>query len=633
MITQTLQSPPVYSSAYNPIIWMVASNATQNYNFKYIFDVYIGGATGPIRFKTPANPVGRGIIDINSLIQNEIVITENLPMLSNTPFYGGTGLAGEVYILAGEEYSITLNGDVIQYNGLGGTGEPAYGLYADANFRPCPNATTPVVALAWGQGANAYYDYLATGGETSLEYAMTLSTDPDAGGKWLTRYPGLSQEIRSDENFTISWLNYNFEAATGPASVPYAMKVTLYKDGVFTGQEIYYNTLANGGEWTNCSTWPGGPTGSQRYINSFKINPQDISTPVGVTRHKEELFEGKWGCEYQPLPDIFNGYHDVGLTPPYDYELNIFDDSFLTSYSLGIGGWSSLGYRDMAVQSGSTINIQYPSPDAWGSTWSALWLCGSTGTSSDPATWENIVQFTISENPVGFTYYSVNDYVTTKAYTALGLRTFAASSSQADSLYGCPIETWDITSPGGTADFDQFCLALYPYSDYTTCTIGATADSETMCLTINDTNCWGFEPIRFTWLNNLGGRDWYTFIKRNTFTQQAGRANFYKLPGYWSAATYNVNDNQPARYGTTTFRMDLTNSWTASTNWLSEEESNWLRSMFASPHVIAYLPGRTQPTLINITDANYSVQNFAREKLFQYFVSFTEAQPDVVQGF
>jgi hypothetical protein len=154
-----------------------------------------------------------------------------------------------------------------------------------------------------------------------------------------------------------------------------------------------------------------------------------------------------------------------------------------------------------------------------------------------------------------------------------------------------------------------------------------------MCLTINDQNCWGFEPIRFTWLNNLGGRDWYTFIKRNTFTQQAGRANFYKLPGYWSAASYNVNDNQPARYGTTTFRMDLTNTWTASTNWLSEAESEWLRSMFASPHVIAYLPGRTQPTLINITDANYSVQNFAREKLFQYFVSFTEAQPDVVQGF
>lgn len=462
MITQTLQSPPVFSSAYNPILWMVESNATYYPNFKYIFDVYIGGATGPLRFKTPANPAGRGLIDVSALAQSEIIITDNLPSLSNTPFYGGTGLAGQIYILAGEEYSLTLDQPIIEYDGLGAVGAPAYGLYADANFRPCPNATTPVVALAWGQGANAYYDYLASGGEDVLQYEMALSSINDTGGKWLTRYPGLNQEIRSDEDFTISWLNYNFEAATGPATVPYAMKIELYQDGVNVGDEIYYNTEANGGQWTTCNTWSGGPTGSQKYISSFKINPADI---------------------------------------------------------------------------------------------------------------------------------------------------------------------------GGTAAFDQFCLALYPYADYATCTLGATADSETMCLTINDQNCWGFDPIRFTWLNNLGGRDWYTFIKRNTYTQNANRSTTYKLPGYWSAANYSVGYDSPARYGTTTFKIDLTNTWTASTNWLNEEESEWLRSMFASPSLLAYLPGRTQPTLINITDANYSVQNFAREKLFQYFVSFAEAQPDVVQGF
>ena len=632
MITQTLQSPPIFSPAYNPIVWMVESNATYYPNFKYVFDVYIGGATGPLRFKTPANPAGRGLIDVNSLVQAEILITDNLPSLSNTPFYGGTGLAGEVYILAGEEYSIALDQPIIQYNGLGGTGAPAYGLYADANFRPCPNATTPVVALAWGQGANQYYDYIAVGGESVLQYEMALSSIPDTGGKWLTRYPGLNQEIRSDEDFTISWLNYNFEAATGPARVPYAMKITLYLDGAQTGSEVYYNTEINGGAWTNCSTWPGGPTGEQRYINSFKINPLEISSPIGVTRHKEELFEGKWSCAYSPLLDIFPGYHDVGLTPAYEYDLSN-DPPYILSESIGTGGWSSLVYRDMVSTTGSTINIQYNSPDAWGATWSELWLCGSTGASNDPAVWENIVQFTISENPVGLTYYSVNDFITTKNYTAFGLRTFSVSPLLANSRYGCPIDTWDITAPGGTADFDQFCLELYPYADYATCTLGATADSEPMCLTINDQNCWGFDPIRFTWLNNLGGRDWYTFIKRNTYTQNANRSTTYKLPGYWSAANYSVAYNSPARYGTTTFKIDLTNTWTASTNWLSEEESEWLRSMFASPSLLAYLPGRTQPTLITITDATYSVENYARQKLFQYFVSFTESQPDVVQGF
>jgi hypothetical protein len=463
-ITQTLQSPPVYSSAYNPIIWMVASDETQNYNFKYIFDVYIGGATGAIRFKTPANPAGRGIIDVSALIQNEIIITDNLPMLSGTPFYGGTGLAGEVYILAGEEYSITLNGEVIQYNGLGGTGSPAYGLYADGNFRPAPNSVTPVVALAWGQGANLYYDYLASGGEDVLVYEMALGQVANTGGKFLTRCPQTVQSIRSDETFTLSWLNYNFEAATEPQTFPYAMKVTTFLGGATVGATGFLNIEANGGNWTSCTTFGTGPTAASDYLNAFKINMADVQNEI----------------------------------------------------------------------------------------------------------------------------------------------------------------------PGA---FDTVTLQLFPYETYGTCTLGATGLSETITLQIDDTNCWGFEPIRFTWLNNLGGRDWYTFIKRNTFTQNASRNTFYKLPGYWSASTYSVQDSQPARYGTTTFRMDLTNSWTASTNWLTEEESNWLRSMFASPHVIVYLPGRSQPTLINITDADYSVQNFAREKLFQYFVSFTEAQPDVVQGF
>ena len=464
MINATLQSPPIFSSAYNPIVWMVQSTAAVNYNFRYIFDVYIGGATGAIRFKTPANPAGRGLIDVSSLIQQDIVITDNIPSLSTLPFYGGTGLAAEVYILAGEEYSVTLNGEIVQYNGLGATGEPAYGLYADSNFRPAPNSTTPVVALAWGQGAYDYWEYLALGGESVLEYEMALGQTQDVGGKFLTRCPISPQPIRSDEIFTLSWLNYNFEAATGPQSVPYAMKMTTFINGATVGATGFLNIEANGGNWTSCTTFGTGPTASGDYLNAFKIDMADVETQI----------------------------------------------------------------------------------------------------------------------------------------------------------------------PGA---FDTVELQLFPYDVYGTCTLGPTGLSETITLQIDDTNCWEFDPIRFTWLNNLGGRDWYTFIKRNTFTQSASRSIFYKLPGYWSAASYSVQDNSPARYGTTTFRMDLSNNWTASTNWLTEAESDWLRSMFASPHVLVYLPGRTQPTLINITDANYTVQNFAREKLFQYFVSFTEAQPDIVQGF
>jgi hypothetical protein len=592
-----------------------------------------------IRFKVPPNPAGAGLIDVSSLIAGEINIAENLPMLSTLPFYTGDLLASTVYILAGEEYSTTPTGTVTLYNGSGAPGEPAFALYADSDFRPCPNATTPVIAWASGQGANEYYDYQLTGGENILTYEMNLP-NVDVDGKFLTRCPNNPQTIRSDEDFTLTWLNWNFETEQLNGEVPYAMRVSLYENNNYIGSTDYYNVQAEGGTgWATCSTW-GGVTGDAYWLQSFKINPQDITT---YTQDQAALFDNEYGCAYTPLGDggIFPGYHDSSLSPASNpnITLNVFSSSYIqprynsnctTGFGVGYTGWSDLAYRNMAVYVGDVIQIQIPSLNPTAGTFPTMYLWGATGASTDPSKWEQIAPF-VATNVGLYKQYNLT-HTSTKNYQALGLRWFAGSSVTCGK-FGCFSNFWNITSPITTAGFDKFCLDLHKYSDYTTCAIDPIPISETICLEINDDNCWGFEPIRFTWMNNLGGRDWFTFIKRNTFTQNANRTTLYKLPGYWSTATSNVQDNSPARYGTTVFNVDLTNAWTASTDWLTEENSSWLRSMFASPHVLAYLPGRSQPTLVTITDANYSVQTYAREKLFQYFVSFTEAQPDVVQGY
>jgi hypothetical protein len=296
----------------------------------------------------------------------------------------------------------------------------------------------------------------------------------------------------------------------------------------------------------------------------------------------------------------------------------------------------------MTAATGAVLDIQMSSANDWGTTFPNLQLWGTTSTTlTTGANWEKLGDFSEIEQPTNFTYYTFAG-TTTKQYYALGLR-FQTTIPLGDEPFigptGYPspanldcIQEWNITQ-NLTEPFDKVCLALYPYDNLGSCTIGATAVSQSICLNIDDTNCWGFEPIRFTWMNQLGGRDWFTFIKRNTFVQQASRTTLYKLPGYWSASAYSVFDNQPARYGTTVFKNDLMNTWTASTDWLTEEQSAWLREMFASPSVFAYLPGRTQPVGIIIQDAEYSVQTIRRENLFQYFVSFVESLPDNVQAF
>lgn len=627
MIT-TLQSPPIFSSAFNPIVWMVESPGSTLYsNYKYVFDVYIDDRP-PLRFKTPPNPAGKGLIDVGPIVQSVISTIDNVALLSPTPFYDGRGLAGTVYILAGEEYASTPGAAVVLYDGLGNVGEPAYGLYANGDFRPAVNSTTPVTALAWGQGAFDYYDYIATGGEIALDYMMARSWNtPDSGGKFLTRWPNsITQTIRSDEDFTLSWLNYDFEAP-GSRQVPYAMVVTGYQNGATAGTETFYNIQAEGGTWTSCTTPNAGATANpDNWINNFKLNVADITlTPGSVFRDKQDLFGPYWNWgPYQPYPECFpNADSPVGT----NLEWFVFDDAYLYIGTTGTTGYTEIVYRDMQVLTGSTLLILIPSSNFYFGTYADLELWGEHN-----GVFEYIDTFSKQEVFGGSSNYVIPNYVTTKDYTALGLRGHQTVVVEEQFFLGSPIAIWDITGPVGvTGAIDSFCCALYPYDDLVSCTLGATADSVQMCFTIDDTNCWGFDPIRFCWLNNLGGKDWYTMIKRNTNVQNAQRTTMYKLPGYWSASTYSIQDNSPARYGTITTRVDLTNTWTASTNWLSDEESAFLRNMFASPQVWTYLPGKTQPTLITITDASYTVNTTVREKLFQYFVSFTEANPDVVQ--
>jgi hypothetical protein len=637
-IITTLKNPPIWSPAYNPIIWMVDSDQTTQFKFRYVFDVYIYEQASYIRFKVPPNPKGAGLIDVSTLVAGELSIPDNTPFLSPTPFYLGDFLSTTVYCKVGEEYATTIDGEPILYNGLGGTGAPAYALYADGDWRPAPNSTTPVVAWASGQGAQESYDYYTTGGENILTYEMALPSPSPVEGKFLTRCPNNPQTIRSDEDFTLTWLNYNFETEELHGEVPYTMRVSLYNNNSFVGYNDYYNIPSEGGTgWSNCSTW-GGLTGDNYWLQSFKTNPADIDS---YTRTQAELFPtwGTTGATETIQGDIFQGYHDVGLVPAYTFESFNSDDQYWSGSNCegaGATGWSTLIYEDMSIPLPTVIDFVLPSNNNWGTTYPELWLWGSlSANTSNPASFVAITNFQIRENPVGKTEYYIENYSTATPYFALAFRYFSAARA-----YPCP-EYGPLSSPSAYVNlvspfagvFDKFCLDLHKYSDYANCAVDPVPISETICLEINDDNCWGFQPIRFTWMNNLGGRDWFTFMKRNTQVQNASRTTMFRVPGYWSASSFSVQQVNPSRWGTTVFNVDLTNTWTASTDWITEEESEWLRSMFASPSVFAYLPGRTEPTAITITDANYSVESYARQKLFQYFVSFVEAQPDVVQAY
>ena len=141
-------------------------------------------------------------------------------------------------------------------------------------------------------------------------------------------------------------------------------------------------------------------------------------------------------------------------------------------------------------------------------------------------------------------------------------------------------------------------------------------------------DCQKFTPIRLSFINSLGTHDYYTFYKRNTETDNITRNNYYQLPGTWSGSTYSV---YPHNRGSRTFSTQIVQSWTAQTDYMTETEGEFLKSLFVSPSVNMYWDGKWQS--VELTNTTYEYQTFGRDKLFRYTITFnTAVNPRVQRG-
>jgi hypothetical protein len=141
-------------------------------------------------------------------------------------------------------------------------------------------------------------------------------------------------------------------------------------------------------------------------------------------------------------------------------------------------------------------------------------------------------------------------------------------------------------------------------------------------------DCQKFEPIQFSWINSFGTHDYYTFYKRNTETDNIVRNNYYQLPGSWAGTTYEV---YPYNRGARTYSTQIVQSWTAQTDYMSELEGEYLRSLFLSPSVNIYWDGKWQS--VELTSNSYEYQTFGRDKMFRYTITFnTATNPRVQRG-
>ena len=141
-----------------------------------------------------------------------------------------------------------------------------------------------------------------------------------------------------------------------------------------------------------------------------------------------------------------------------------------------------------------------------------------------------------------------------------------------------------------------------------------------------DYDCEKFEPVTISFMNQYGVPDYYTFSKRNTKQINTQRNEYTKALGTWSATSYTINNMER---GSTVFSSTSDTMMTINSNWMSDEVSEWLKELYASPYVNAYVGGRWEPVVINLQA--YEEKTYARQQLFQHTLNIKFANNQKIQ--
>jgi hypothetical protein len=125
------------------------------------------------------------------------------------------------------------------------------------------------------------------------------------------------------------------------------------------------------------------------------------------------------------------------------------------------------------------------------------------------------------------------------------------------------------------------------------------------------TNCERYTPVRLHFLNKLGGFDSFTFTKVSKDSSNIERSGYKKKSGSFSGSSYvyTLSDQEDI-----TSNVTLKDSLLINSDFLSEEESLWLKELVSSPVVFQEISSGFKP--VTITDAKYEPKKKVNEKLF-----------------
>lgn len=184
---------------------------------------------------------------------------------------------------------------------------------------------------------------------------------------------------------------------------------------------------------------------------------------------------------------------------------------------------------------------------------------------------------------------------------------------------------WDATTA-------YYTVQAFAKASATSSTSPGKAVSEIVTYTISDECLQMYPRIRVSWLNSLGGRDYWNFTKFYEKTTNSPDTKYFQTPLNWSSAlpvatTGNQTENW-LRGGNKSFNKNVTQTFSVQTDWLLQDDVDLLAGIAESPQVWIYIGTDITPYTVNVSNVNYTYKNVEQTKLVQasYDLTYTKVQ-------
>jgi hypothetical protein len=253
-----------------------------------------------------------------------------------------------------------------------------------------------------------------------------------------------------------------------------------------------------------------------------------------------------------------------------------------------------------------------------------------------------LTAYNMALNPIDFVSFDENDYkinTTKNAEFLTTMRSKTIYQNQKDWLYfwrgnaltveikTYPAATTQIILLSGITD-SVIRVPIIPASGATYLEVkakGSGSTSETYTITIKD-ECSKYTDNDVYFLNRYGAIESFRFnrVRKDNFTIQRKtyKQTQYQLSG--SNYSYETSARSTSNYNT-----EIMQKITLNSNWITEEESVWLKELVTSPSIWLLDDGVLKA--INITNTDYSVKTLLNDKVFNLTIECDLSFVDKVQ--